>query len=846
MAFEPTIFDEPHHQALEALAAQALAQRDFPLAYKLSDRRCRISPLLKPHCYVLRGIAAYHLGQKADAISDLTRALELAPEDVAANRWLLAWGNNRQRYGAASALLAVECDFDVLRRAIAVLRAKGRHDFAHVKVMNQTIEGWAAWNGPASAEVQIADGVSICRTPIEPDPTHPLSSICRAANFSISRPRSGHTQSVQLSIEGRVFYSWRVGANEYDTTMVPGRAASEAISDGETTIIVPVYADYAATKACLDSLRNELKRGAGCSAIVIDDATPDNRIAKYLARLNCSPEIRILTNSGNLGFIASVNRALDIIPGGDVVLLNSDTIVPSGFIERLAAVARSAPDIGTVTPLSNHSEFTSFPIPNQPNPMPSYEEIHRIDAIAASINSGIVVDIPSGIGLCLYITRTCLNAVGLLSEDFYPGYLEDADFCLRARQRGFRNVCAPSVFIGHAGSRSFTNSKLKLVMRNLSKIERRFRRHSLECAAFMSADPLQPFREAIERLLPTRQDSPRLLVTGPGVLGAVARERARQLEIERHSVLLLEIRHHADGATIQIIDSIGRTPQSIQCNLSLQREFDWLADYVRQLRPSRIEVLDPTNIPVSFLESILALKIPYDMYIADASLLKPVELPMSPPVHLLEGPSYATNHLFPRSETHENTLKRWRRLAQNADGILVPTAEAREFAGRFLPEQKITTVGKPPLVLRRVVWPARKRAEHQLGIIPVRLCGQEQMLICNIATSLKRSRPDLSVFVMGAMLNDLDLMRQGIFVTGAMDTSELGRAIRSHRVEFLFLGLAQPLFGHPLISCVFNSAIPTAYIDWSKGAIEPRKMDLPIDPTASIAETITELGNWIS
>ena len=158
---------------------------------------------------------------------------------------------------------------------------------------------------------------------------------------------------------------------------------------------------------------------------------------------------------------------LSVIEQGDVILLNSDTIVPPGFIDRLAAAAHSSADIGTVTPLSNNGEFTSFPIPNISNPLPSRKEIIRIDRIAAKANSDRIVDIPSGIGFCLYVTRACLDSVGPLSEDFGPGYLEDADFCLRAREHGFRNVCAPSVYVGHAGSKSFGKEKRSLVVRNL-------------------------------------------------------------------------------------------------------------------------------------------------------------------------------------------------------------------------------------------------------------------------------------------------------------------------------------------------------------------------------------------
>ena len=192
--------------------------------------------------------------------------------------------------------------------------------------------------------------------------------------------------------------------------------------------------------------------------MAIDDASPEPELRRYLSELAAAGTIDLLVNETNLGFVGAINRALENVLVGDVVLLNSDTIVPPDFVERLANVARSAPDIGTVTPLSNNGDIFSFPIPNDLNPMQSYERILEIDRIASIANAGDVTDVPSGIGFCLYVTRDCLEAIGGLSENFERGYLEDVDLCLRARGKGFRNVCAPSVYVGIT-ARNLSNTK---------------------------------------------------------------------------------------------------------------------------------------------------------------------------------------------------------------------------------------------------------------------------------------------------------------------------------------------------------------------------------------------------
>ena len=138
-----------------------------------------------------------------------------------------------------------------------------------------------------------------------------------------------------------------------------------------------------------------------------------------------------------------------------------------------------------------------------------------------------------------------------MSGDFGAGYLEDADFCLRARERGFRNVCAPSVYVGHAGSKSFGQEKRALVVRNLSVLERRYPNHRPECAAFMAADPLRAARQDIERAAVATLGHPRLLVTGAGAIGAVARARARELASEAQSVMIFEVRYGVGGVKVE-------------------------------------------------------------------------------------------------------------------------------------------------------------------------------------------------------------------------------------------------------------------------------------------------------
>ena len=340
MADDRTIFDEPHHQSLELLATQALGEGNAAAAFRLADRRCRILPQPEPHCYILRGEASFQMGAKTRAIADIESALEIAPDNIAANRRMLAWACGAQQRQAAFALIGQECHFDSLRKAIQVLHKGGQHNFGNVTVLEDAIEGWAVWQDEAPLELTITDGAHTVSVVFEPDLFHPLGDYGNATSFCAQRPKSANAQSILLSTAGSVFHSTRIAGNVVEPKMRIHWPRPENARDLPVTVIVPIYGDYEATWHCLESLLRELNSGRH-RAILVDDATPDPQIAKYVAELETEPCVDVLINARNLGFTGSVNRALAQIKQGDVIILNSDTIVPSGFIDRLATAWRT-------------------------------------------------------------------------------------------------------------------------------------------------------------------------------------------------------------------------------------------------------------------------------------------------------------------------------------------------------------------------------------------------------------------------------------------------------------------------------------------------------------------------
>ena len=79
----------------------------------------------------------------------------------------------------------------------------------------------------------------------------------------------------------------------------------------------------------------------------------------------------LIENSKNLGFVGTANIGLSLHKDRDVILLNSDTEVYDGWLDRMIAISKKDNNIATVTPFSNNATICSFPEFNQDNPLNS-------------------------------------------------------------------------------------------------------------------------------------------------------------------------------------------------------------------------------------------------------------------------------------------------------------------------------------------------------------------------------------------------------------------------------------------------------------------------------------------
>ena len=288
----------------------------------------------------------------------------------------------------------------------------------------------------------------------------------------------------------------RILSREQIVAMLPSASQRRAAPRGPVDVIVPVYRGLAETKRCIESVL-----AAACGAefrlVLVDDCSPDPAIVELLQATAKRERVALLRNTENLGFVATVNRAMRYAADRDVVLLNSDTEVADGWLDRILAHAAADPRIATITPFSNNATVCSYPTRGGHSTLPPGETVATMDRAFAGANPGRTVDLVSGVGFCMYIRRSCLDEIGDFDvAAFGRGYGEECDFCLRAASKGWRNILAADVFVFHAGEVSFGGEAGRRRAHAQVILGARYPSYHLDVSKFIAADPALPLRVA--------------------------------------------------------------------------------------------------------------------------------------------------------------------------------------------------------------------------------------------------------------------------------------------------------------------------------------------------------------
>lgn len=246
------------------------------------------------------------------------------------------------------------------------------------------------------------------------------------------------------------------------------------------TIIVCVHNALDEIRECLYSLVKN--RSFPYRIILIDDGS-DESTSKFLRENANLDYIKYIRNEKSIGYTKSANIGLKESDDEYIVLLNSDTVVTQGWVEKLLECYEKHEKTGIVSALSNAASYQSVP---EVRDRDSGEwKINELDSVLNAEMMGWIIERESQNkypqvkcvnGFCMMIKRQVMDRIGYLDEELFPlGYGEEVDFCIRAFQAGYELRVADNVYIYHKKTKSFkTRDRNKLVSQSADKLKKKY------------------------------------------------------------------------------------------------------------------------------------------------------------------------------------------------------------------------------------------------------------------------------------------------------------------------------------------------------------------------------------
>ncbi|MCX7626194.1 MAG: glycosyltransferase family 2 protein [Candidatus Sumerlaeaceae bacterium] len=214
----------------------------------------------------------------------------------------------------------------------------------------------------------------------------------------------------------------------------------------EFSVIIPNWNGAAFLRRCLSATTiSASASGLTHEIIVIDDASSDESVAIIS---NDFPNIRLIRNEKNVGFGASINKAVSLATAPLVVLLNNDLSPREQMLHELVWPLENDPGVFAV------SGKTVDWYSGEPNHVNMFAKFIDGNFRLAYENSATLTETMFFQGGSCALRREQFLAFGGFSSIYHPGYWEDYDISYLALKSGWRILYNPKALAAHVGQGS--------------------------------------------------------------------------------------------------------------------------------------------------------------------------------------------------------------------------------------------------------------------------------------------------------------------------------------------------------------------------------------------------------
>ncbi len=207
---------------------------------------------------------------------------------------------------------------------------------------------------------------------------------------------------------------------------------------------------------CLHSLSQTLKK-IDTEVFVVDNGSADGSAGAVREKF---PEVKLIENPVNMGFASANNQALSVSKGRYLLLLNPDTQVKDGAIEKMLSFMEANPDVGIAgAQLMNVDGSKQNSIANFPSLATELLNKNLLRWLFPQRFPGKErdyldpIEVDSVIGACMMVRRKAMEQVGPLDEDYFL-FMEETDWCFRMKKANWKIFHVPRAEVIHFQGKS--------------------------------------------------------------------------------------------------------------------------------------------------------------------------------------------------------------------------------------------------------------------------------------------------------------------------------------------------------------------------------------------------------
>ena len=235
---------------------------------------------------------------------------------------------------------------------------------------------------------------------------------------------------------------------------------------------------------CLGSLLRSLKGSSFDTEIIVVDNVSTDGTREMLVRKY--PGVVVIPNKENVGFGRANNQGIRVAKGKYILLLNSDTVVPAGAVQKMFSFTSDHPNAFVGPKLLNVDS----------SPQTSCGPFFTLPVVfAALFMKGDIIGLtrwsPNDTRVVDWVSGACVMASkklfmdGLLFDEKIFMYMEEVDLFMRAKKKGYNTYFYPESRIIHLGSGSSTNKRTGPVLNIFRGLLYIYRKHYSKISLLM-------------------------------------------------------------------------------------------------------------------------------------------------------------------------------------------------------------------------------------------------------------------------------------------------------------------------------------------------------------------------